>query len=151
MELAWIGDALLGPSTLLNGIIVLQCFRTLATPARKSQLCSTSLATRSTLPQLQIENPNFVAHKSSTRSALPQLQLENRSASLVREAHFRSSPLYQSGLHVFCPWLFCVPRLVRVKDKSLPTYKWIARSALTCGNPAMQLRLASRNFSLQVQ
>ena len=27
MELAWIGDALLGPSTLLNAIIVLQCFR----------------------------------------------------------------------------------------------------------------------------
>ena len=26
MELAWIGDALLGPSTLLNVIIVLQCF-----------------------------------------------------------------------------------------------------------------------------
>ena len=74
MELAWIGDALLGPSTLLNVIIVLECFRTLAAPARKSQLCSTSLATRSTLPQLQIENPNFVAHGS----ALPQLQLENR-------------------------------------------------------------------------
>ena len=72
MELAWIGDALRGPSTLLNVFIVLQRFRTLAAPARKSQLCSTSLATRSTLPQLQIENPNFVAHKSSTRSALPQ-------------------------------------------------------------------------------
>ena len=42
-------NTLLGPSTLLNVIvfggdlIVLQCFRTLADPARKSQLCSTSL------------------------------------------------------------------------------------------------------------
>ena len=42
-------NTLLGPSTFLNVIvfggdlIVLQCFRTLAHPARKSQLCSTSL------------------------------------------------------------------------------------------------------------
>ena len=42
-------NTLLGPSTFLNVIvfggdlIVLQCFRTLADPARKSQLCSTSL------------------------------------------------------------------------------------------------------------
>ena len=42
-------NTLLGPSTFLNVIvfggdlIVLQCFRTLAVPARKSPLCSTSL------------------------------------------------------------------------------------------------------------
>ena len=42
-------NTLLGPSTFLSVIvfggdlIVLQCFRTLADPARKSQLCSTSL------------------------------------------------------------------------------------------------------------
>ena len=142
MELAWIGDALLGPSTLLNVIIVLQCFRTLAAPARKSQLCSTSLATRSTLPQLQIENSNFVAHKSSTRSALPQLQLENRSASLVRDAHFRSSSSKIATL-----WYKSVRKVhFRSSSSKIATlqYKSSTRSTLP------KLQLENRNFVVQV-